>query len=88
MDEKLTHEQLQARITEASKFAEVGASYKHYKSPDTYRVVGFGIIEATQEACVMYQPEHGGNITFIRPFNQWLEEVEWNGAMVKRFTKI
>ena len=88
MEEKLSHQTLLANIAKAAEQIIIGSEYKHYKSPDTYKVIGLGILEATQKVCVMYQPQNSSDLTFLRPADEWLDNVEWEGSTVKRFTKL
>ncbi len=67
----------------------VGARYFHYKNPNQfYTIIGNGIIEATEEPAIIYQTEYGDKTTWIRPAKVFLEEVEWEGKKVPRFTRI
>ncbi|MBU0750313.1 DUF1653 domain-containing protein [Patescibacteria group bacterium] len=66
---------------------EVGGQYVHYKHLEAiYFVTGLAILEATEEACVLYQSKDTG-ITFIRPVASWLETVIVDGVSVPRFKK-
>ncbi len=62
--------------------------YKHYKSEDQYRVISEAIYENTEEPVVVYQALHGDKKMFVRPLNQFEEEVDWNGEKVNRFSFI
>lgn len=80
---------LAKELQDAASKVTVGVCYTHYKQPEnTYKVTGLAILEATDEPCVIYQAEYGNNITFVRPLKSWLENVEWQGKKVKRFTKV
>lgn len=66
-----------------------GSRYYHYKNPNQfYTVVGNGVIEATGEPGIIYQAEYGDKTTWIRAAKIFLEEVEWEGKKVPRFTRI
>lgn len=86
-----THkEQLEIKqeLEEAQKKVEVGALYTHYKGADKiYKVIGLGFMEANNELCVIYQAQYDKRLTFIRPLTVWLEQVEWEGKTVPRFSK-
>jgi hypothetical protein len=85
----ISEEELQAKLAEAAKLLEIGSIYAHYKHPEQhYEVVGFGIIEATDEVGVLYKWLYGGGFTFIRPLSSFLDHVEWEGHTVPRFTKV
>lgn len=65
------------------------ARYFHYKNPNQfYTIVSHGIIEATGEPAIVYQAEYGDKTTWIRAASIFLEEVEWEGKIVPRFTRI
>jgi len=80
-------EDLQLSIQDASTHIDVGGQYVHYKHADAiYFITGFAILEATEEACVLYQSKDTG-VTFIRPVSSWLEDVQHEGVSVPRFKK-
>ena len=82
-------EELAAQLAAAQLQVEVGAQYAHYKHPELpYRVTGIAILEATEEACVIYTQESGARLPFIRPLASFLEMVEVDGMQVRRFQKI
>lgn len=87
-----THkEQLElAKEIEGAKLKiTVGAQYWHYKSREkVYKVIGLAFLEANNELCVIYQAQYDQKLTFLRPLTIWLENVEWEGKVVSRFTKI
>ena len=84
-----TEEQILAEIEEATTKIEVGASYCHYKDRSkVYKIQGFGTLEADDSLCVIYQAQYGKQLTFIRPVSIWLEQIEWQGKKVPRFTKV
>ena len=67
----------------------LGARFYHYKNPNQfYTVVAHGILEATGEPAVSYQAEYGEKITWIRPLAVFLENVEWEGKTIPRFTRV
>jgi len=81
--------ELVAALQAAALETELGALYAHYKNPDLlYKIVGFAILEASDEPAVLYQGQYGANITFARALSIWLEQVPWQGKMVPRFTKM
>ena len=82
-----TQEQLSQRLAEAAKQVVVGARYEHFKGP-VYRVLALAFREDDDALCVVYRAEYGDELTFTRPLASWLEEVEKDGKMVKRFTKL
>ncbi len=80
---------LAKEIEEAKTRVTTGAKYRHYKGKDkVYQVIGLGFLEVNDELCVIYQAQYGERLTFLRPLTIWLEEVEWEGKTVPRFTKL
>jgi hypothetical protein len=80
---------LAEEIENAKSKVTINSKYRHYKSPDKiYKVIGLGFLEATDELCVIYQAQYGEHLTFLRPLTIWLEQVEWEGKTVARFTEI
>ena len=93
LSEHLSRDEIVALIEKAKKAVENGGAYLHYRSStDLYRVIGLGIIEATQKVGVIYQKEYGAEdwraVTWIRPISSWLEIIEIAGRKVQRFQKI
>ncbi len=81
--------ELSREIVEAKTKITIGAKYHHHKSKDKiYEITGLGFLESNDELCVIYKAEYGEQITFIRPLNIWLENVEWDGKIVPRFSKL
>ena len=58
--------------------------YKHYKG-GLYYVIDIAQQTETGEALVVYR---GGKTTWARPLSMWIEDVEYEGKVVKRFTKL
>lgn len=76
-------------IKKAQQTIPVGAKYAHYKDKTkTYTIVGFAVIEADDSIGVLYQAQYGENLTFVRPVDVWLEQVQWQGKRVPRFSKV
>lgn len=71
-------------VHDAAEHIDVGAYYEHYKNHQVYRVLGLGFIEATDELAVVYQADYGDRIMFIRPFTDFIAEVDG----VERFKKV
>ena len=61
--------------------------YRHFKG-NKYEVIGTGLHSETQEEMVIYKALYDDGQIWIRPLSMWDEMVEYNGEMVKRFTKI
>jgi hypothetical protein len=82
-------EELIASLKQAKSKIKLNSVYFHYKNPDKhYKVIGFVIIEATDEVGVLYQAQYGEDLTFVRPVSAWLEKIEQNGRLIPRFSKI
>ena len=80
---------LKLAVREATKQVAIGSIHVHYKHPEIpYRVMGFSILEATDEVAVRYAYIDDLTIEFVRPLVSWLEQVEYDGQMVNRFTKL
>jgi len=89
MEDHKTHDQLLNEIEEAKKKVELGLTYVHYKdAKKLYKPIRFGTLEANDELCVIYEAQYGPGLTFIRPVKEWVESINWNGRLVKRFKKI
>ncbi len=78
--------ELSQMLTQAADQVEVGAQYNHYKN-QIYTVLNLAIQESTDAVCVIYRAEYGDKLLFIRPVDEWIEEVEWEGKRVARFTR-
>lgn len=84
-----THEELVQRLNKAKLLVKIGGQYSHYRSTDKfYTIVDIAILEATEEAAVIYKANYGGGLTWIRSINDFTAQVEVDGKMVDRFTKV
>lgn len=89
MNDHIPESELQKRLDAAKQQVSVGAQYCHYKGADKiYTVACLGILEATEEVCIIYEAQYGEHLTFIRPLKVWLETVEWQGNTVPRFRRL
>jgi len=74
--------------------AILGKNYIHYKNGHEYTVVAIGKMERNpNEVYVIYRaeyasPDYDGNMTWIRPLQEFEEDVTYNGAVVPRFKLI
>lgn len=82
-------DKLQRLLREGLARISVESHYMHYKEK-SYRVTGLCVIEATDGLGVLYEADYPGlaGITFLRPLEEFLSEVEWQGKRQKRFKKI
>jgi hypothetical protein len=84
MEDKRTYPELTSEVAAAAGQIAIGGVYRHYKNQHLYEVMGFGVLEATNQIAVLYQPQgEGSNLTFVRPVSEWLEAVDG----VARFTR-
>lgn len=72
----------------------IGGTYRHYKNGHSYRVIDIALHTDTQEKMVIYKAlyecpdladEYGTNPTFTRPYDIFMETVEFEGKTVPRF---
>ncbi len=88
MDHK-SHDEISRQIEEVKDKIVIDSDYAHYKDASKiYRPKGFGTLEADDSLCVIYEAQYGDYLVFIRPVSEWLEQVEWRGKVVLRFTKL
>lgn len=64
--------------------------YRHYKKQTDYRVHFAAKHSETLEEMVIYEALYDNNMSkyWARPAAMFLEEVEYNGETVPRFTKV
>ncbi len=61
--------------------------YRHYKGND-YKVIGLATHSETEEPVVVYQKLYGDFSWWVRPLAMFMEDVEVDGARMKRFAYI
>lgn len=61
--------------------------YRHYKGGE-YEVLGVVRHSETLEPLVLYRPLYNDTGMWVRPFAMFLETVEVDGAMVRRFAAV
>jgi hypothetical protein len=86
-----TAEELRTMIDDAKLKVRIGGTYYHYKRPDeTYTLIDVIIIEATTGIGVLYRAEYDDlkGITFMRPIEDFLSEVELENQLIKKFTLV
>lgn len=84
----LPWEELERRQEEAAALVPEGSMWEHYKTRDIYLVIGHCVIEATDEAGVLYRPYNRPVVVFLRPFDEWNESVKRDGQDVPRFKRV
>jgi len=93
MADHLSEDELIKLIDHAACLVEVGATYSHYRNPEShYIVTGFTVIDATQSIGVAYRKKTGSKVlqevTWIRPLKSWIEQISVNKDVIPRFQKI
>jgi len=58
--------------------------YRHYKG-NLYQVLELGRYSETVEWMVIYRTLYGDGSTWVRPYDMFIEKVDVNGEVVKRF---
>ncbi len=61
--------------------------YKHFKG-GKYQVIDTAIHSETEEIVVVYRPLYGDQNLWVRPLIMFTETVEYQGELVKRFSRI
>ena len=61
--------------------------YKHFRGKE-YELLFTAKHSETLEEMVVYMALYGNEDIWVRPISMWNELVEYNGAMVRRFTKV
>ncbi|MEI7604102.1 MAG: DUF1653 domain-containing protein [bacterium] len=83
-----SEKELLYKLNEAKKLIVIGGKYKHYSSEElTYTVIDIAIQEATENICVIYQPEYFTNkVLWVRDLEKFIEEIEIDDKKISRFT--
>lgn len=80
-----SQEELNQKINAAKKQIEIGSIYFHYKSPDKYYVIeSIGILESSEELCVVYRALYDKGIVWVRTLENFTEVTNQG----PRFTKV
>lgn len=74
-------------VTQDSCGVSQGDVYKHYKG-NFYKVYGTVRHSETEEMMVLYQALYGDFGYWVRPLTMFMEDVNCNGVIMKRFEKI
>lgn len=61
--------------------------YRHYKGP-LYEVIDIAKHSETEEEVVVYRTLYGDFSLWVRPLDMFIEEIEYEGQRVKRFTYV
>ncbi len=62
----------------------IGGTYKHFKGNE-YKVLAVAKHSETLEEMVIYQDLYGSCDIWVRPKNMFLEDIERDGKIFKRF---
>lgn len=62
----------------------IGRMYRHYKNKD-YIIIDLAQHSETLEKLVVYKALYGDNLTWVRPYDMFIEDVEYNGEVKERF---
>lgn len=92
MDEKfnLLFEYLQKtseNFIENKGHIKIGKKYRHFKGRE-YLVLSLAKHSETLEELVVYQALYGEYGIWVRPLSMFIEQVEVDGKMVRRFEEI
>lgn len=72
-----SYEELEHEIEQAAELVTENAEYVHYKdTASRYRVIGFTILEATDEVGVKYVSISNSRVEFTRALSKWLEDID------------
>lgn len=82
-----SQDKLAEDLEKAKAHIAIGGIYVHFKSPEMrYEVQGLAIDAGTTEVLVIYRALYDQGVVFARPLSEWLDEVEFEGKRMKRFT--
>lgn len=70
-------------LSKPAKNLKIG-KYEHYKKK-MYEVMGVGIHSETLEEVVIYRALYGEQLTWVRPLEMFLEQIEVDGVIRPRF---
>ncbi|MCR5506350.1 MAG: DUF1653 domain-containing protein [bacterium] len=62
----------------------IGGVYQHFKG-NKYKVLAVAKHSETLEEMVVYQALYGAGDVWVRPINMFLEDIEKDGKIIKRF---
>lgn len=86
-----TAEHLREIQSAAQELVTVGGRYVHYKDPSkTYVVHYVGLIEATEEPCVVYEAEYEelAGVQLVRTVANFIEPITVDDTTVPRFRPV
>lgn len=70
----------------------IGETYQHFRNKKYYTIIGIARDTMTEGDVVVYQaqyddPKLGKKPLFVRPVDNFMDQVEHDGSMVHRFTR-
>lgn len=71
------------QLSQKAKKIKLGY-YEHYKK-NKYEILGVGINSETLEEFVIYKALYGKHLTWLRPLDMFIENVNIEGKIVPRF---
>jgi len=80
-----SYEVLEAKLSNAAAMVALDSLWRHYKTRDIYRVTDLLIEESTDEPGVEYVSVEHPQVKMFRPLASWLEHVEVDGVVLRRF---
>jgi hypothetical protein len=81
-----SYDVLREKLKEASRRVPI-EFYQHYKKGDIYRVVGYCILEMTDEVGIQYIAAEEPAVTWVKPIDDWLQPVIVKGIQIERFMR-
>ena len=86
---KKTQIQLRREIDRARQHVKLGGIYVHYKdSSHTYEVVDLAVNTEQDTIWVVYTSLYDERLTFLRSIDEWCDDVEKDGKIMRRFTEL
>lgn len=81
--------ELKQEMIETGKRVKIGGIYAHYKNPlHTYKVLDLAINTEYDTIWVIYKSLYEEQLIFLRSVDEWCDDVEKDGRIIKRFTLI
>jgi hypothetical protein len=84
----LSQDEIKGTYARAKEKVRVGGKYTHFKNPhDEYIVLEIGFLEETEMPYVVYKAQYGEGLAWIRPLENFIEEVNRDGYRGPRFVE-
>lgn len=71
----------------SEEFIRIGAKYKHFKGNE-YLVIHIAKNTETMDDMVVYQALYGNKDIWVRPLSMFLDYVDIEGKLIRRFQEI